>query len=109
TYNVAASSSSGLAVSLSIDATSSAVCSLAGSTVSFTAVGTCTIDANQAGNANYNAAAQAQQSFSVAKGAQTISFTTTAPSNAVYNGPTYSVAASSSSGLAVSLSIDATS
>jgi hypothetical protein len=33
--------------------------------VSFTAVGTCVVDANQAGNANYNAAPQVQQSFAV--------------------------------------------
>ena len=37
------------------------------------------IDANQAGNANYNAAPQVQQSFAVGKGNQTISFTSTAP------------------------------
>ena len=37
------------------------------------------IDANQAGNANYNAAPQVQQSFAVGKGSQTISFTSTAP------------------------------
>jgi hypothetical protein len=34
--------------------------------VSFIAVGTCTVNANQAGNANYNAATQVQQTFSVA-------------------------------------------
>jgi CSLREA domain-containing protein len=33
--------------------------------VSFVGAGTCTINANQAGNANYNAAPQAQQSFGV--------------------------------------------
>ena len=47
--------------------------------VSFQTVGTCVVDANQAGNANYNAAAQVQQTFAVAKGAQTVSFTSTAP------------------------------
>jgi hypothetical protein len=41
------------------------VCSISGTTVSFTAAGTCVIDANQAGNANYNAAPQVQQSFTV--------------------------------------------
>ena len=48
------------------------MCSIAGSTVSFTAVGTCKVSANQAGNANYEPAAQAQQSFAVAKGDQAI-------------------------------------
>src|SRR5579862_931087 len=109
TYSVAATANSGLTVAITIDAASSSVCSLSGATVSFAGVGTCTIDANQAGNANYNAGAQAQQSFSVSKGTQTITFTSTAPSNAVYNGPTYAVAATADSGLAVSFSIDATS
>jgi len=39
------------------------------------------INANQAGNANYNAAPQVQQSFAVGKGNQTITFTSTAPSD----------------------------
>lgn len=61
---VTASASSGLAVSLS-SATPS-VCSISGTTVTGMSVGTCTINANQAGNGNYNAAAQAVQSFSIA-------------------------------------------
>ena len=36
--------------------------------------GTCTIDANQAGNANYNAAPQVSRAFTIAKGNQTITF-----------------------------------
>ena len=43
------------------------------------AVGSCIVDANQAGNANYPAAPQVQQIFSVAKGSQTITTTSTAP------------------------------
>ncbi len=39
---------------------------LSGKTVSFTGVGACVIDANQAGNNNYDAAPQQQQSFAVA-------------------------------------------
>ena len=69
------------------------MCSISGSTVSFIGVGTCVIDANQAGNANYNAAPQAQQSFAVGKGSQTISFTSTAPVGATVGGPTYTVTA----------------
>ncbi len=63
TYNVTATASSGLTVAFTIDGSASSVCSISGSTVSFTSVGTCVIDANQAGNANYNAAPQAQQTF----------------------------------------------
>jgi surface antigen len=61
---------SGNAVVFSIDPSSGAgVCSLdvTGTTVSFTGAGTCVIDADQAGNANYDAAAQQQQSFTVVK------------------------------------------
>jgi hypothetical protein len=67
TYTVTATGgASGNPVTFAIDAASSSVCSIAGSAVSFTAAGTCTIDANQAGNANYTAAPQVQQSFAVA-------------------------------------------
>ena len=107
TYTVTATSSSGLTVVFSIDATATSVCSIAGSTVSFIGVGTCVIDANQAGNANYNAALQVQQSFAVGKGSQTISFTSTAPVGAAVGGSTYTVTATATSGLPVTLSIDA--
>jgi len=108
TYTVTATATSGLAVTFTIDATATSVCSISGSTVSFIGVGTCVIDANQAGNANYNPAPQVQQSFAVAKADQTISFTSTAPSNALVAGPTYTVTATATSGLAVTFTIDAT-
>jgi hypothetical protein len=41
------------------------ICNVSGSTVSFVGAGTCTINANQAGNTNYSAAPQATQSFAV--------------------------------------------
>jgi len=108
TYTVSATATSGLPVTLTIDASAAAVCSIAGSTVSFIGAGTCVIDANQPGNANYNAAPQVQQSFAVAKGNQTISFTSTPPAGAQFNGPTYTVTATATSGLAVTFTIDAT-
>jgi hypothetical protein len=43
------------------------VCTVSGSTVSLKALGTCTIDANQAGNSLYTAAPEQKQSFSVGK------------------------------------------
>ena len=82
------------------------MCSIAGSTVSFIGAGTCVIDADQAGNANYNAAPRAQQTFAVGKGSQTISFTSTAPANAVVGGAAYTVAATATSGLPVTFSVD---
>ena len=69
--------------------------------------GTCIIDANQAGNANYNAAPQVQQTFTVGKGAQTITFTSTAPANATVGGATYTPTATATSGLAVTITVDA--
>ena len=76
--------------------------------MSFIGVGTCVIDANQAGDANYNAAPQVQQSFAVGKGTQTITFTSTAPAGATVAGPTYTVTATASpSGLPVTFTIDA--
>ena len=67
-------------------------CSVSGSVVSFLAVGTCTITANQAGNASYGAAPSVDQTFEVVKGDQTVTITTTPPDPA-YVGHTYSVAA----------------
>src|SRR5262249_29385534 len=77
-YHVTATATSGLDVALSIDAAASSVCSLSGSTVSFTGVGTCVIDANQAGNATYAAAPQVQQSFAVGPAVATTTLTTQA-------------------------------
>ncbi len=111
TYTVAASSTSGLPVSLTIDSTATSECSIASSVVHFLAAGTCKIDANQAGNGTYAPATQQQQSFTVSANTltpQTISFTTSPPSPATAGGPTYTVAASSTSGLPVSLTIDST-
>ncbi len=57
TFPVAATSSSGLTVALTVDAGSASVCSISGGTVTMNSgTGTCTIDANQAGNSNYSAA-----------------------------------------------------
>lgn len=106
TYEVAATASSGLPVTFSIDPAAAAVCAISGSTVSFQGAGSCLVNANQAGDADWNPA-QAQQSFVVGRGAQTISFTSTPPSAAFVSGPVYAVAATSSSGLAVTFSIDA--
>ena len=63
-YTAAATASSGLPVSFSSGTPS--VCSVTGSTVSFAGPGTCTIDADQAGNAEFEAAPQVQQPFAVA-------------------------------------------
>ncbi len=108
TYTVSAVATSGLTVALTIDATATSVCSIAGTTVSFIGVGTCVIDANQTGNGTYLPAPQVQQSFAVGQGSQLITFTSTAPTAAAVGGATYTVAATTTSGLTVALTIDAT-
>ncbi|MBW4030582.1 MAG: hypothetical protein HIU57_07920, partial [Acidobacteria bacterium] len=65
-YTPTATSTSGLIVTIKVDSTSSGVCSInASGVVSFVASGTCTLDATQAGDANYAAATPVQQSITV--------------------------------------------
>jgi large repetitive protein len=108
-YTVAATASSGLPVTFTVDAASTSVCTIAGAKVSFTGTGTCTIDANQAGNASYSAAPQVQQSSTVGPASQVITFTSTAPVGQVAGGPSYLVAASAPSGLPVTFTVAAAS
>jgi mucin-19 len=61
-FSVSATASSGLAVTF----TAGGNCTVIGSTVHLTGVGSCTITASQAGNGNYNPAADVPQSFSIA-------------------------------------------
>ena len=68
TYTPTASATSGLRAAITIDPASSNVCTLAGGVVSFTAAGTCLIDAKQPGNWVWAAATQAQQSVTVVIG-----------------------------------------
>ncbi|MGA3027312.1 MAG: BACON domain-containing carbohydrate-binding protein [Bryobacteraceae bacterium] len=65
-FTVGASASSGLAVSFA--STTSGVCTLSDTTVTLVAVGTCTIQATQAGNTSYAAATPVSQSFQVTPG-----------------------------------------
>ncbi len=74
TVNLSASASSGDQVAFSIDSSSTGTGSISGSTLTVTGAGTFIIDANQAGDSNYNAATQVQQTLVVNKASQTISF-----------------------------------
>jgi hypothetical protein len=77
TYTPTATASpSGLPVTFTTDASSTG-CTIASGVVSFTAVGTCVIDANQAGSALYTAAPQVQQSIPVLAPLQVTSITST--------------------------------
>ena len=102
---VFATASSGLPVSFS--SLTASVCSVAGSSVSLLATGTCTIQADQAGNVNFDPAAPVQQSFTVSKNAQTITFT--APSTSTLAQSPVTVIATASSGLPVSFASSTTS
>lgn len=64
TTTASTTASSGLVVTFK--ATTPRICSVNGNTVTGIAAGTCTIAANQAGNANYNAAPQVTQSITIA-------------------------------------------
>jgi hypothetical protein len=83
------------------------VCTVTGHVVNFVGGGSCTVNANQAGNANYTAAPQAQQTFSVGKADQTVSFTSTAPSTAQVGGASYNATASATSSLTPTITVDA--
>ncbi len=104
-FTVSASASSGLPVSFA--STTTPVCTVSGSTVTLVEAGTCTIQATQTGNADYDAATPVNRSFSVTKLTQTITFA--ALSNEPYGTAPFTVSASASSGLPVSLASTTTS
>ena len=75
-FDVSASASSGLPVTLS--ATGS--CTIASATVHITGAGSCTVTASQAGDADtWNAAEDVSQTFTIARAPQSISVGTTEP------------------------------
>ena len=69
-FTLAATATSGLTVTFA--SLTPSVCTVSTRTVKLVAAGTCTIAANQAGNANYNPAPQATQSFAVLMAATTV-------------------------------------
>ncbi len=74
--------------------TSAGACSNSGATYTMTSgTGTCSVIANQAGNSQYAAAPTVTVGVSATQAAQSIAFTTNAPSSAVYNS-SFTVAAS---------------
>jgi hypothetical protein len=93
-----ASASSGLPVSFA----TSGPCSLNGTLLTLTGVGTCSVTASQPGNHSFAPAPPVQRSFTIAKGLQTITF---APlPNRHYTDTPFTISASASSGLSVSFS-----
>jgi hypothetical protein len=93
---LSATASSGLPVTFT--STTTPVCTVAGATASLLTPGTCTIDANQAGNSGYNPAPTAPQSFIVNPAQQTITFPAIAN---LATGDSAALSATASSGLPV--------
>ena len=55
--------------------------------------GSCSVTASQAGNTNYSAAAPVIDSIVIGTGSQSITFTSTPPTNTTVGGPNYTVTA----------------
>jgi Ca2+-binding RTX toxin-like protein len=101
---------SGNAVVFSIDPASTGSGTISGNVLTVTGAGSLVIDANEAGNANYNAAPQVQQSLMVSKASQVIQFTAPAsPINFVANQTITLTATGGASGNAVLFSLDPSS
>jgi hypothetical protein len=82
-FTVSATASSGLAVTFTSETTS--VCTVSGNTVTIVGVGTGTIAASQAGNADFSAATNVSQSFTVGQFTPTITISNI-PTNAAVGG-----------------------
>jgi hypothetical protein len=96
-FSVSASASSGLVVTFA--ATGQCTVTPDGSVVHLTGAGSCTLTASQAGDDNYEPAADVPQTFAIARASQAITFN--ALPDKILGDPDFSVSASASSGLAV--------
>jgi len=97
TATLSATATSNLAVTYA--STSASICTVSGSTVTAVAVGTCSVTASQSGNSSFAAATPVTVTFSIGGDSQTITFGTVP---ALTVGSTETLAATASSGLAVS-------
>ena len=99
---------SGNPVVFSVDSSSDpGVCTVSGTTVTYTAAGSCVIDANQAGTASYADAPQVQRTITVKAMPQSISFT--APASGTVHGSAHLSATGGRSGNPVVFSVDSSS
>ncbi|MGA2845189.1 MAG: choice-of-anchor D domain-containing protein [Candidatus Acidiferrales bacterium] len=98
TFAATATSSSGLPVTIA----ATGVCTISSGTVTMTSgTGTCTLTASQAGNGSFGPAPNVVHTVAAAKATQTITFTGV-PASAAF-GSSFTVAASASSGLPVTV------
>jgi hypothetical protein len=98
------SATSGLAVTVVSNSTS--ICTVSGTTVSVVAVGTCSITASQAGDANYNAATSVTKTFVISKTQDTLTFT---GATKQFRSGNFTISASTLSGASVSFTSTTTS
>ncbi len=103
TLQTAAQGDSGNPVTFT--STTPGACTVAGDSVSFDHARVCTVEATQAGNDDYRAAPAVEQSVTVAKAAQSIDLTSTAPASPAF-GDTYDLSATSTFGGPVDFSVD---
>jgi hypothetical protein len=98
-FGLDASASSGLPVTYA----ATGGCTVADGSVTITAAGDCTVVASQGGNANFLAAPDVSQTFTVAKASQTITFEELA--DRTFGDAPFTVDASASSSLPVTFSV----
>ncbi len=96
-FDPGATSSSGLAITYT--SSNSAVATIVANQIHIIGLGTTSITASQAGNANFVAATTETRSFNVSSNTQTITF---APINKTYLDPNFTPFATSSAGLSIS-------
>jgi hypothetical protein len=84
TFGVAATASSNLTVTFT--SLTPSVCTVSGSTVTMLGTGTCTIAADQAGDATYAAASQITQDVTINPGTQAVLSASASPSSVAYGG-----------------------
>jgi hypothetical protein len=93
-FTLNATADSGLGVSYSAEG----ACSVSGATVHLNGAGSCIIAASQAGGDNYEAAADARQSFHLAKASTTTLLSSSAPSSPAGQGVTFMAVVASAAG-----------
>ena len=101
TFTVSATATSGLPVTF-VSSNTSVVSVSNTNTITIVGAGTATITAQQAGNATYGAATSVVKNITVSKLDQTITFNNI---DKVYGNPAFTIATTSSSGLALTYSI----
>ncbi len=106
-FTLGATASSGLAVTYA--SSNGAVATVSGNTVTVVGVGTTTITASQAGNANFNAATDVAQPLDIVLAIQTITFAGTELTGKKFGDADFTLTATSSSGLTVAFASSDTS